>query len=686
MPRTKVFVWQMVSVIFAAICVFVLYNAILLPGKYQNAKLYLLDPLTNLALMLVAILTLLVCYHGLRKLTIRRILLTSILILAFLWQLYLIISFKGSQGIDDFDVRLQAAALAGGARTWPTYFSFAPNNVGVTLLYALVYRFSLLCGWGYSTVVLNAFTFILLDIGILCSWLIVRRHANPRVSSLFLLLTFFFVPLYTTCLVTYTDPIALSFLMMGFAAFDFFMSGQTHWIRGLALVLSVMMFAAAVYCKTNAIIALIALGIFIIFNKYPVKQTVILLLTMLVLLCGAVQLKTAGEHGTNFKIERAHNFPFVYWISAGLNPKFNGTIGDAWADTARFKTYEGRKEHAQELIKTRLQKMGPSGLLQLYGRKINVQWSLGTVGTENRGYGITNDTKDAYAYIFGEQRMPLFAFEQVVYITLWFFAFCVGIDSFKKARHGKFSIHYLLLLYIVGIFFFHTLMWEVAVRYSFITMLPLLILASQGIEVLAQSNLLRKAGRFKYPTVVLTLVGIFLSGSCVYNYSLTQKRVSEQRPIVSQQFFRLTWLQLKPGQSVSERVVAARSFNTLQTNFLPTVQSGLVVSLKGNGSLKVFQNSKNESVPVTGLKGKYRLILKNSTNHPLNIQYLRSRKLDILQPPIDGYQNRFLLFSLIRQQSKLLYPVPLYLLIYVGAILILGMDIWYLRDRGFARH
>ncbi|MFT8953898.1 hypothetical protein [Liquorilactobacillus satsumensis] len=73
MPRTKVFVWQMVSVIFAAICVFVLYNAILLPGKYQNAKLYLLDPLTNLALMLVAILTLLVCYHGLRKLTIRRI-------------------------------------------------------------------------------------------------------------------------------------------------------------------------------------------------------------------------------------------------------------------------------------------------------------------------------------------------------------------------------------------------------------------------------------------------------------------------------------------------------------------------------------------------------------------------------------------------------------------------------------
>ncbi|MCI1632845.1 MAG: hypothetical protein LKI22_02650 [Liquorilactobacillus nagelii] len=128
-------------------------------------------------------------------------------------------NFKGSQGIDDFDVRQQAAFLAAGSHQWSTYFYFGPNS-GAAIFFALVYQFSRIIGLGYNTVITNLAVMILLDLAVWSGWLILKRHEKANAQESYLLLCTIFIPLYLTSLFTYTDPLALSFLMFGFSCLD----------------------------------------------------------------------------------------------------------------------------------------------------------------------------------------------------------------------------------------------------------------------------------------------------------------------------------------------------------------------------------------------------------------------------------------------------------------------------------
>lgn len=686
-------VWYLVSGIFVFVSLSIFYDACILPGTalsapemaYRKEFFNFFDSLTNLCLALVLAVFLIILLKFFNKVEKKKILIGLIVGFSLLIQLYLAFNFKGSQGVDDFDVRQQAAFLAAGSHQWSAYFYFGPNS-GAAIFFALVYQFSRLLGLGYSTVVTNLAVMILLDLAVWSGWVILKRHGKRNIQLLYLLLCTFFVPLYLTSLFTYTDPLALAFLMFGFSCLDgLFISEHKlliNWKSCLLLVGSGVFLSLAVYLKTNTAIAVIAVICFILFNQKSLKKNLLLLAAFLMVFAATTQATSAFQKDVyQFKVVKNESFPYTYWIAMGLNPKSEGSSVNAWSDIAKYQTYQGRTKHTQKLIKQRLSQMGVSGLLDLYRKKIDSQWSLGTVGTEMRNYGLTSHVPQSYTKIFGNQRAPLQELQQIVYLTVWLLALIEGVFCFRRTQKQIGQIQYLLMLYIIGVFLFHTLMWEVMPRYAFITVIPLIMLAAQGatdINDWLDVHRLNNRGYKLFGLVNLLLLAGVIWGS-FNNLHYTKTIVQANEPVISQQFFRQEALQLQPKQQISEKFFLPQAASIIQTSVLPYPQKGLTLEIANRTNQIKIKNYQNGTQPIKQLStGNYQLILKNESQAPIKVNYFKVEPLDILQQPISGFTKRYLSFELMNPVKNAIYPSSSYWLIFLLAIVMGSLNVVYL--------
>ncbi|ULQ50105.1 hypothetical protein [Liquorilactobacillus nagelii] len=693
MLRISHWIWWVVSGIFVIISLIIFNGAWFWPGKalsvsemaYRKEFFNFFDSVTNLLLTLILIIFLISLLYWLNKLERKKLFTTLIIGCSLLLQLYLAFNFKGSQGIDDFDVRQQAAFLAAGSHQWSTYFYFGPNS-GAAIFFALVYQFSRIIGLGYNTVITNLAVMILLDLAVWSGWLILKRHEKANAQESYLLLCTIFIPLYLTSLFTYTDPLALSFLMFGFSCLDAIWNKKQPvtkaWQKYLLLIGTGVFLALAVYLKTNTAIAVIAVLIFIFFNRKSLKKNFLLLAAFLMVFAITTQATSVFQKNVyHFKVVKNESFPYSYWIAMGLNPKSEGSSVGAWPDIAKYHTYQGRSKHTQKLIKQRLKQMGFSGLLDLYRKKINSQWTLGTVGTEMRNYGLTAEVPQSYSNFFGNQRAPLQEIQQIVYLTVWLLALTEGIFCFRRTQKQIGQIQYLLMLYIIGVFLFHTLMWEVMPRYAFITVIPLIMLAAQGVTDIndwLDVHRLNNRGYKLFGLVNLLLLAGIIWGS-FNNLHYTKTIVRANEPVISQQFFRQEALQLQPKQQISEEFFLPRAASLIQTSVLPYPQKGLTLKIANRTRQVKIKNYQNGTEPIKQLPtGNYQLTLKNESQVPIKINYFEVEPLDILQQPISGFTKRYLSFALMSPVKNAIYPSISYWLIFLIALAMGGLNAVYL--------
>ncbi|MFT8460606.1 MAG: hypothetical protein ABF741_02350 [Liquorilactobacillus ghanensis] len=692
MRRINRWMWYLISGIFVVMSLIIFKDAWLLPGTalsyremaYRKEFFNFFDPFTNLFLSVTLAISLVVLLTFVKKIKRKNLLVGIIVAISLLIQLYLIFNFKGSQGIDDFDVRQQAAFLAAGHHQWSSYFYFGPNS-GAAIFFALVYQFSLAVGWGYSTILTNLAVMVLMDLAVWSGWLILRRHEKQNAEFIYLILCVIFVPLYLTNLFTYTDPLSLAFVMFGFscldAVFDKNNKALAIWKKYLQLLGAGVFLALAVYLKTNTAIAVIAVLIFILFSHHSLKKTVLFVVALLIIFVGTTQITSAFQKNVyNFKVVKNESFPYTYWIAMGLNPKSEGSSVNAWQDIAKYKTYQGKVKHTQFLIKKRLKKMGIGGLVKLYQKKIDSQWSLGTVGTEMRNYGLTANVPKTYSYFFGNKRAAIQEFQQVVYLTVWLLALIEGLFCFRRVRNQQYHIEYLLMLYVIGVFLFHTLIWEIMPRYAFITSIPLILLAAQGTadvgEWLGKRKLTKRHFQSLSLVNLILLVGII--GGSFNNLHYTKTIIQTNEPVISQQFLRQKSFQILPKKQVDERLLLPKKASIIQTSVLAYPQSGLTLKLtNGKKQVKIrnYQDGIHLIKPLSA--GKYRLVLKNDSKVPLRINYFKVEPLDSMQHPITGTAKRYLSFSLLTPVKNSIYPLKCYLLIFLVAVLLSGVNLFY---------
>lgn len=152
-------------------------------------------------------------------------------------------------------------------------------------------------------------------------------------------------------------------------------------------------------------------------------------------------------------------FPPTHWIAMGLEePGGFNALDEAY--TMSYPTKEEKKEAVANLIKERLDRLGPVGLLKLYGAKLSDTFGDGTGGYHSelnlsRKYGFT------WQNVYGVHRDPLMCYTQLVYLISLFGGIYMAVSLWKKEK----SFLLVVPLTLLGSYLFQ-MIWEAGTVYS----------------------------------------------------------------------------------------------------------------------------------------------------------------------------------------------------------------------------
>lgn len=361
-----------------------------------------------------------------------------------------------------------------------------------------------------------------------------------------------------------------------------------------------------------------------------------------------------------------YNFPYSYWIGVGFNSDMDGTIFKngigTWDETNKYTTLKERDNYNRQYIKQSIEELGLPGLMNLWARKIDVQWSTGAMGINNRNYEISKSFPRIYEYIYGSQKAFILTFSQIIYILLMIgYAFA----SKKMITEAKeYCWEKLLILFVIGVFIFHTVLWEVQERYSFLVVICLLIFGSKGLADLTEkaSSILKYNAKF---ITLLCVTGLILGLS--FDYKKTAPNLVDL-PVVGQNFFRTENMVLKPHNIVKEQIYIPNNFNKVNLP-IQGEKSDFLVYLIDNNDKKYSIN--HELKYLTG--GKYTIVIKNISENDIFIPIGKSEsRLGLLQKPINRTKNEFLKFFISYSTEVGLSSKALYLWLIIN-ILVLGI-------------
>lgn len=666
--RISTFFWKFIYAVSIIISSVLLINSTIMPGQIQNKTAQLLSIPTVIfgSLAFLLFISFLIKLMDNKKVAITIYVVGIVLQIAF--QIYLAVKMQGAQGVDDFDMYLQAGYLSKDLATeWASYFQWAPQNMAATFVFAVIIRLFSAFSSIPASFFVNAFSFICIDIAIFCGFLIVRKYKNSkRVANSYFILSVCFMPLYILPLIMYTDVPSLTLLSIGMLAVYSIDDNKKVYVKMLLFLLGAICFALSAVIKMNSLIAIIALSLFIIFNgNYRIKKRVLYLLCIVpIFFIFSTQGKIQNE---NIDMHSSLRFPYSYWVGVGFNNQTDGTVYkdgiDTWVTTGAYGTYKERDEYNKNYVKESIKKLGPLGLLNLWEKKINIQWSLGAMGINDRGYQVTREYNKIYSYIYGDQREFILTFSQIIYILMLIGYVVYSSIAWKSGVISQKDNF--MFLFVIGIVCFHTFIWEVQERYSFLAVIALLVLGSVGLTSVIDksSEFFRQKNQHISKLTIICILGLIV-GYAV-DYSKTNS-VPYDIPVVSQRFFRTENIVLGSNGKISEDIVipqkSTKVMMTLGESVINNKDVSLMLKNMDSGEKIKLNTDTTEGLSLSS--GQYRLILTNDSDQDLQIPVLKSAtNLGLLQNPISGTKDAYLNFFIVNTEmtglSKILLTVCL---------------------------
>lgn len=667
--------WKLIWMLVSGYALLIIINAMLFAGIRRNMPLPV-NFLVVIALMIGGGLFLSLLVEWLQERPHWRKRLSWIALGGlFIIELVLATQLQGAQGVDDFDMRRQIANLVAGNYHWDSYFYFGPNAGAVLFFSAIVKFFG---GNAHQSLILNLVNFALIDAAFLSGLGIVRRLGH-RLSCWYFLLGIIFAPLWITALFVYTDVGALGFSMVGLYIYSKSERVNNVYLRVSLIFFAILFMTFAYFNKANTIILLIAAiiyyGLKIRLNdwKLVLRQLLILLVSVIISFSFISGVKQVCH-------VPASTYPATYWVAVGYNAQTDGTIGKngvaTWPGTGLLPTKEARTKYDNRLLKAEVKGNGLVGNLKLFLKKINVQWSLGTIGITSRSFMILSKSINLYNYLFGVKNGLLQVLSQCLYLIVLVGMLITALSKLTSNVTTP-TMMELLALYFVGIFSFHTFFWEVQERYAYIVILPMVIIGAAGLSVISKNlsvyvnkapKLLPQTGAALGVTFIVLVAGLMMS---IHN---APERVGTQ-VVMGQNFFRKEPLLLKSGQTLREQVVMKKSFSGLFLGF-DTDPAKVKVTINGK-TIKQNQNVFNHDK----LPGSYNLALENISPATIVIPTMVSPWMDLLQQPIKHYNDRYLDITATKTVHESI--VELCVLIFTIGTGLLLIDSWFILNRRF---
>ena len=355
------------------------------------------------------------------------------------------------------------------------YYKFYPNNIGALLMYTALFKFISLFTVNKMIylIVGSVFNIMMIDGALLITYILIKKVFNLKMAAIFSFLSIFIVPLFAYSPILYTDTTTMIFPMAIMLLLYNYNESKSN-ARAWYLIGIGMLGALGVILKTNIIIALVAVIIYIVCTNKIMKSlinNIIIILSFLVIFSF---YKVIANYVMPIDYNEA-GLPMTHWVMMGL--KNNGAFN---ADDVEFTKSFNDKEKAKEAnideIKTRLSHYGFKGYIEFLSRKTKFTWNDGTYYSINKLCRQPLEDNKVEEYVTGEKNHMLIYLAQMSHIVLITLIFISSIAAFKYG--DKHKIVQCAQIAIFGVFLF-LIIWETRSRYL-VCILPMMMFAAIG--------------------------------------------------------------------------------------------------------------------------------------------------------------------------------------------------------------
>lgn len=427
-----------------------------------------------------AVLSLIVLLFGLRerraKLSRRGIAL--FITLGLLCQLVFLLTFSRSVYSDTGYVMTMVGRLLDGQHHWYQYFYFYPNNVNVTLFWAMCLAPFKWLGVTKFFFLVRLLQLLFLDLALLyfgTSFNKVKQNAGWLV----VILSLFYLPLLTYIVFPYNDLIAVATIFAVLGSFIRLSLAKTRKGQTGQLVVMMLLMAAGIVVRKNSVIILIALLLTLLFvSKISRKMKALaVVLGLSLTLLGTVGMKSV-QHQVGYVSQPSLVTPSIRYVNMSWNPQTSGEINGPDSGMYGDLPKDERAKKITAEFKQRLKTLGVKGIAKHLLKKETFQFALAYSNQDMAKMQVTGLVKH-------EWQVPsllgyLGNLFQPVYILMVVAALYVNWLLLRKKKVLSELMTALVLfadLSILGVFTFHVFLWEVRDRYALPAVPFLLMLA-----------------------------------------------------------------------------------------------------------------------------------------------------------------------------------------------------------------
>lgn len=559
--KIKNFLYKYSVILFAVLS---LYLVVSFPFQYNQDKM---NNVSQFVRWLGALLFLIICFWGMKlkerigKILEKQKIFFIIVFLIIIFQIVMICTFK-IQPINDLlflhDEAIRMLKLPQpqvSLLRFENYFGHYPNNYGCLLLLYSYYKVLSFLGIAtkYFVLASNILNMIIIDIGIVCGFVVVRYLKNIKMANLWMVLFLLNPWTYFWTFYYYTHTISFGIMMMLFMLFVLVWKERESF-KGIlySFLLGILIYIGVKIRITNLIVCMaVAIAIFLFWKKGKIKLKQGFLI--LVMFCG-VALSFAGyQYKTKdmFPKDNAQEFPMTHWLMMASHGNGRYDRKDVLF-TAQLPTQKSKKEETAQKIKENYQKLGVKGTLRLTGAKLRAVWLVGDDDFTKMSY-VSSDYQYINEYLNGKNNGWILMYSYLIRIMLWCFSLIAALKLIRK----KDKWEYITMLCVLGGMVFH-IFWEANPKYSICFMGMMTLLMLYGVETVSNCDI-RRIKLLKKKNILIYLIAMLLVLGLqpTYNYLKNNPKAFDNSYAVYQ-FTRNTVIKL----SVNKNDTIKQSFHS----------------------------------------------------------------------------------------------------------------------------
>lgn len=457
------------------------------------------------------------------------------------------------------------------------YFSVYNNQVPVTIFIYFIFKLGELLRFENLHYFAIGIHCLLLTITAFFTYLSVKKIKDHKVALLTLVFFIINPIFYIESSYYYTDTLCMPFAAIAFYLFVSAIKTQSNKKAFLLLTISGLILAMG--CKIRVVLGILLIGMIIslwLNNKFG-KKYIINSISLVsgvgigIILCSVIALLFSIPQNEKLK------FPPIHWVMMSFNEKSDGyyTQND-YLYTYNSGNYKEKNKADMEMLQTRLNKMGISGLISLSKTKLSVNWSNGNYDSYKNFWGI-EECGNLYEYVVGNKKVFITYLCQIFKATIMLvFAIMIVKCYFNKEYQRNYNV---VLLSVFGAFVFY-LFWEVKSRYSLAFLPWMMIIFGSGINEI--ENLLNihditiKIKENKTRNIAFTklkkVLIVFICGCSLFMIAENYREYTKIRTFtdnrVNQQNVRESKINKIANKTIIQTFKTSKTFNRINIKFI----------------------------------------------------------------------------------------------------------------------